>query len=231
MLARALLIAYVIVGVANVASEAGGPPTVTTATKALLMPLLLAWLLVRMRQTCSRDGALVWLAIGLVFAWFGDLLLSGDGDAFFIGGIAAFLVMQVCYIVAFTRVPGPGLVRAWKIAALPYAVFWVVMNLLVSGGVGDLRIPVLIYSAVLVTMALAGLDLVIRVPQRLGWRVAIGAGLFVASDALIALTAFGPLSESNGTSVVIMTTYILAQAMIVTGFAECFAARRSAEAH
>ena len=37
---------------------------------------------------------------------------------------------------------------------------------------------------------LAGLDLVIRVPQRLGWRVAIGAGLFVASDALIALTAF-----------------------------------------
>ena len=226
MPARALLIAYAVVGVANVASEAVGPTTFTTVTKALLMPLLLAWLVVRMRQSGSYDRALIWLAVGLVFAWFGDLLLSGDGDLFFMGGIAAFLVMQVCFIVAFTRVPGPGLVRAWKVAALPYVAFWVLMNVLVSGGVGDLRIPVLVYSAVLVTMALAGLDLVIRVPQRLGWRVAIGAGLFVASDALIALTAFGPLSETNATSVVIMSTYILAQALIVTGFADCSARRQ-----
>ncbi len=145
-------------------------------------------------------------------------------------GIGAFLVMQVCYIVAFTRVPGPGLVRAWKVAIIPYALVWVVMNVLVSSGVGALRLPVLIYSAVLVTMALAALDLVIRVPQRLGWRVAIGAALFLVSDALIALTAFGPLTESRGASVVIMTTYLLAQGMIVTGLAECYVPRQSASA-
>ncbi len=221
MNALALLVAYAAVAVANVVAEALGATTAMTATKALLMPLLLAWLLVTIRRGEAAAGRapLTWLAIGLVFAWFGDLLLSGDGDLFFMAGIGAFLVMQVCYIAAFTRVPGPGLVRAWKIAALPYVVVWIGVNALVSAGVGDLRIPVLVYSAVLVLMSLAALDLVIRVPQRLGWRIAIGALLFVVSDALIALTAFGPLSESRAWSVVIMTTYIVAQAMIVTGVA------------
>ena len=230
MTARILLIAYAAMSVANVTCEALGAGTATTVTKACLMPLLLAWLLVTMRRAESTPPSVRWLAVGVVFAWFGDLLLSGDGDLFFMAGIGAFLVMQVCYIVAFTRVPGPGLVRAWKVAIIPYALVWVVMNVLVSSGVGALRLPVLIYSAVLVTMALAALDLVIRVPQRLGWRVAIGAALFLVSDALIALTAFGPLTESRGASVVIMTTYLLAQGMIVTGLAECYVPRQSASA-
>ncbi len=231
MTARILLIAYAVMSVANVACEAVDAGVATTITKAVLMPLLLAWLLVTMRRAESMPPAVRWLAFGLVFAWFGDLLLSGAGDLYFIAGIGAFLVMQVCYIVAFTRVPGPGLVRAWKVAIIPYGVLWVVLNLLVSGGVGALRIPVLIYSAVLVTMALAALDLVIRVPQRLGWRVAIGAALFLVSDAVIALTAFGPLSESRGASVIVMTTYLISQAMIVTGLAECYVPRQSAPAH
>ena len=158
----------------------------------------------------------------------GDLLLMGDGDAYFTGGIAAFLVTQVCYIVAFTRIPGPGLVRAWRIALVPYAVIWIVLNLLVSPGVGDMRIPVLLYSVVLISMAVAALDLVIRVPQRLGWRIAAGALLFVASDAVIALTAFGPLSSSPALTGLIMATYVAAQALIVTGMAGSVLALRSA---
>lgn len=231
MITRVLLVAYAVLSVANVAAEAVGATTLTTVTKACLMPLLLAWLLVTMRRTGTRHPALRWLAIGVVFAWFGDLLLSGDGDAYFMAGIGAFLVMQICYIVAFTRIPGPGLVRAWKIAAIPYVAVWVVVNLLVSSGVGSLRIPVLVYSALLVTMALAALDLVIRVPQNLGWRIAIGAALFLVSDALIALSAFGPLSESHASSVAIMTTYLLAQVMIVTGLADSCVQRQSALAH
>ena len=225
MITRVLLVAYGALSLANIVSEATGPDWFTTVTKACLMPLLLAWLLVMVRRGSTNPPAMRWLGVGIVFAWFGDLLLSGDGDGFFIGGIAAFLVMQICYTVAFTRVPGPGLVRAWKIALVPYAATWLLLNYLVSPGVGALRIPVILYSIVLVTMAVAALDLVIRVPQDKGWRVAIGAGLFVVSDALIALTAFGPLTESNGWSVVIMATYLMAQAMIVTGFTEALAPR------
>jgi uncharacterized membrane protein YhhN len=187
-----------------------------TITKALLMPILLAWVLVVSRG--RRSVPLILLALGLVFAWFGDLLLEGAGDLFFIAGLLSFLAMQICYIVAFTRVPGPGLVRAWKIALVPYVIAWMVLNILVSPGVGSLRIPVLAYSVVLVAMAVAALDLVIRVPERLGWRVAIGAGLFVVSDGLIALTTFGPLEASAIASAIIMSTYLAAQGMIATGF-------------
>lgn len=225
MVTRILLATYAVVGVANVVGEAVGSSVVPTVTKPLLVPLLLAWLVVSARRHLTSP--LRWLSAGLVFAWVGDILLMGAGDAFFIGGIAGFLGMQVCYLVAFLRVPGPGLVRAWKIVLVPYLAIWVVVNLLVSSGVGALRIPVLIYSAVLIAMAVAALDLVLRVPRPLGWRVAWGALLFVVSDALIAMTAFGPLPASDAASAVIMATYVASQAMIVTGFTGCVLAAGS----
>jgi uncharacterized membrane protein YhhN len=230
MTSRVLLVAYAIVGVANVVAELTSTIAVVHVTKPLLMPLLALWLIAywrAARQGESLPRELRWLLVGIAFAWLGDLFLMGSGDAFFIAGIGAFLLMQICYIVAFTRVEGPGLVRAWKIALVPYILVWLGINALVSAGVGALRIPVLIYSVVLITMAVAALDLVIRVPQDKGWRVAIGAAVFVVSDALIALTAFGPLTDSASLSAFVMATYIVAQAMIVTGFAECSASRQS----
>jgi len=228
MTTRVLLAVYAVVGVVNVTAEFLASMTVVHLTKPLLMPLLAAWLIAYWRAGRSRGplpNELRWLLVGLGFAWLGDLLLMGDGDLFFISGIAAFLLMQVSYIVAFTRVRGPGLVRAWKIALVPYVIVWLVLNILVSPGVGALRIPVLVYSVVLITMAFAALDLVIRVPRDKGWRVAIGAAVFVVSDACIALTAFGPLSDSPALSAFVMATYIVAQALIVTGFTEALAPR------
>jgi len=217
MVARGMLMsAYVLVGVLNVIAEATGNGDGVLMTKPLLMPLLLAWLIVAAWGRWSAP--LTWLAVGLVFAWAGDLFLLGEGDLSFLLGLAAFLLMQVCYLVAFLRVPGPGLVRAWKIALVPYVALWVLLVVLVWPGAGDLRIPVLVYSGVIIAMAVGALDLVLRLPQALAWRVAAGALLFVVSDALIALTSFGPMTASRGTSALIMATYIAAQGLIVTGF-------------
>lgn len=218
MMARGMLMsAFVLVGVLNVIAEASSNADAITLTKPLLMPLLLAWLVTLVGRWWPTP--LRWLAVGIVFAWIGDLALMGEGDSAFHVGIAAFLVMQVCYLVAFLRVPGPGLVRAWKVALIPYVLVWVGINVVISGGVGAMRIPVLVYSAVALAMAVGALDLVLRLPQPLAWRVAGGALLFVVSDALIAMTAFGPLTESAGWSALIMATYIAAQGLIVTGFA------------
>ena len=218
MMARGMLMsAFVLVGVLNVIAEATSNADAILLTKPLLMPLLLAWLITLARLWWPVP--LRWVAVGIVFAWIGDLALMGEGDLSFHVGIAAFLVMQVCYLVAFLRVPGPGLVRAWKIALIPYVLIWIGINAVVSAGVGDMRIPVLVYSAVALAMAVAALDLVLRLPQPLAWRVTAGALLFVVSDALIAMTAFGPLTVSAGWSALIMATYVAAQGMIVTGFA------------
>ena len=230
MTKRGLLIAYLVVAVIDVVGEAADIAVLAQVTKPLLMPLLMAWLVISVRSMSGLDRSLRWLAVGIGFAWLGDLALMGSGDLYFMAGIAAFLVMQVCYLMAFISIPGHGLVRAWKVAVIPYFVIWVGLNLLVSAGVGAMRIPVLVYSAVALAMALAALDLVLRVPRNLGWRVAWGALVFVVSDALIAVTAFGPLSASPVTSALIMATYVVAQAMIVTGTTESVLARRAAAA-
>ena len=232
MTSRVLLVAYALVGAVNVVAELAASTTLVHVTKPLLMPLLAIWLVAYWRGNRPADSSglppsLRWLLVGSVFAWIGDLLLMGDGDLWFIGGILGFLLMQVCYIIAFTRIPGPGLVRAWKISLVPYVVVWLVINWLVGPGAKGMRLPVLVYSVVLVAMAVVALDLVIRVPRDKGWRVAIGAAVFVVSDALIALTAFGPLSESAGLNALVMATYIVAQGMIVTGFTQAVAELRS----
>ncbi len=227
MTKRGLLIAYLVVAVIDVVGEAFDITTLIWVAKPLLMPLLMAWLVVSVRGAGGLDRSLRWLAVGIGFAWIGDLALMGSGDLFFLGGIGGFLAMQVCYLMAFLRIPGLGLVRAWKIAAVPYLLIWVGLNLLVSAGVGALRIPVMVYSAVALAMALAALDLVLRVPRNLGWRVAWGALVFVLSDALIAVTAFGPLTATPLTSALIMATYAIAQAMIVTGTAGSVLARQT----
>lgn len=220
MVAPTFLSAYVLVSVLNVIAVATGNDNGVALTKPLLMPLLFAWLVAMLFTAPERRWPvpLRWLAAGIAAAWAGDLLLMGDTDLAFALGLGAFLVMQACYIVAFLRVPGPGLVRAWKIALIPYVIAWIVLVVLVWPGAGDMRIPVLVYGAALMAMAVAALDLVLRLPQRLAWRIAIGAGLFVLSDALIALTAFGPLTESVRTGAAIMATYTAAQGLIVTGF-------------
>lgn len=215
MNALALLLAYALLSLANLVGNAIDSPTLTDATKPLLMPVLLAWLVVERRSDWSRP--LTWLAAGVGFAWMGDLLLMGDGDAWFLGGIAAFLLMQVAYLMAFTRVPGPGLVRAWRIAVLPYVIVWAGLNAVIWPGVEELRIPVLVYSLVLVAMAVAGLDLSLRLAPGYRWWVAIGSALFVVSDGLIAVTHFGPLTDTPLTSAVVMLTYVTAQGLIVVG--------------
>lgn len=225
MVARGMLMsAYVLVGVLNVIAEATGNTDGILLTKPLIIPLLMAWLLVAAWGHWSAP--LTWLGVGLVFAWAGDLFLLGEGDLSFLLGLASFLVMQVCYLVAFLRVPGPGLVRAWKVAVVPYAIAWVVLVVLVWPGAAGMRIPVLVYSGVIIAMALGALDLVLRLPQALAWRVAAGALVFVVSDALIALTSFGPLAASRGTSALIMATYVAAQGLIVTGFTHGLLDRR-----
>lgn len=217
MVAPTFMAAYVLVAVLNVLAEATDNVQGAQLTKPLLMPLLLMWVVALARRTWP--GPLRWLAAGVVLAWAGDLLLMGDSDATFLAGLVAFLGMQACYLVAFLRVPGPGLVRAWPIAAIPYLLAWIVLIVVLWPDAGGMRIPVMVYSAAIIAMALAALDLVLRLPQAMAWRIAIGAGLFVVSDALIALVAFGPLTESVRTGAAVMATYTAAQGLIVSGFA------------
>lgn len=212
-----LLAAAAVAGGVNLVASLAGWTVAARVSVWLVMPLLGLWALAAAPQPRPRPVTL--LVVGAGFAWGGDVLLSLPGELWFPLGMASFAAMQVLYVAAFRAIPGPGLVRAWPIAWVPYVAVWLGMNALVWSGAGVLRIPVLVYSALLIVMAVQALDMVLRVPRPAGWSVAWGGVLFVVSDGLIALREFaGVLPGGAPTSFAIMLTYLAAQALIVTGF-------------
>jgi uncharacterized membrane protein YhhN len=215
MAARSFLSAYVLIGILNVIAVASDNADAVLLTKPLLMPLLVGWLIATARRDWSTTQVL--LLAGLLLAWAGDLLLLGEGDVLFMLGLIAFLAMQVLYLAAFVRVPGRGLVRARPVVIAPYAI--ALMGLVVATwpGAGVMRLPGIAYVVILTLMAVAALDLVGRLPAAHAWRAAAGGALFMVSDGLIALTAFGPLDGSPTTSAAVMATYIAAQGLILVG--------------
>ncbi|MDZ7576997.1 MAG: lysoplasmalogenase [Candidatus Nanopelagicales bacterium] len=216
--ASSVLMIYVLASILNVVGNGLAGPAIAYVTKPLLMPALFVWVLLVATRPLGRTQRR--LLLGMVFAWLGDLLLiaqdiSSDGGVFFLLGLAAFFGMQVCFIAAFLGVPGNHLLRQGPVLALPLVAYWLVMNLMLQPGA--LRIPVLIYSVVLVGMAIAALDLVPRLAVPFGWRVFTGSVFFVISDSLIALQAFGGMEIGRWQGVLVMATYTIAQFLIVTG--------------
>lgn len=233
MVARSLLSAYVLVGVLNVIAVASANVPAEQLTKPLLMPLLIAWLIVEGRR--SRSASLAFLLVGLVFAWIGDLLLLGDGELLFAVGLAAFLVTQVAYAVAFARVPGlrfrrgiltpprgpvHGLVAQHRALVLPFVAYLVVLALQVWPTAGVLRAPLLVYGCALLAMSVCALNLVHRMPAKAAWVTFAGSVLFVVSDSLIAMTALeaqGSLNDARLVDAIVMLTYVAAQGLIALG--------------
>ena len=84
---------------------------------------------------------------------------------------------------------------------------------------GEMQIPVLVYSIVITLMGLAALDRYGAVSPKSFWKVLIGALLFILSDSLIAYSRFGQeIVEISLPGFWIMLTYILAQFLIITGW-------------
>ena len=230
MAGRSFLSAYVLLGVLNVVSLVTGNSDGAALTKPLLMPLLACWLIVEARRQWPMP--LRWLLAALVFSWFGDLLLMGTSDLAFGLGMGAFLVAQVLLVAAFTSVrgvrfrrniiqfsaePARGLVEQKRLLLLAFAAYFVVFLSILWPTAGAFRIPAAVYGIAILAMAASALNLVGRVPSKAAWVTFAGAGLFVISDSLIALEAFGPLEASNLHSALVMFTYVTAQGLIAVG--------------
>jgi len=172
--------------------------------------LVLAIALLPAERVSARYRAGV--AAGLCFSLAGDVALMLPGDRFVLG-LASFLIAHLCYLAAFTD--GVGLLLK-PVAAL-YALMAGAVITPLWPGLGSLRGPVLVYMAVITMMAAqaAGRWLTLR---SAGARLAaMGAALFVVSDATLAIDRFG--EGFAAASLVVMTTYIAAQLLIARSVA------------
>lgn len=164
---------------------------------------------------------------GLLFSLGGDVALMWPQQGF-LPGLVSFLVAHLCYLAAFTR--------GARLAARPaffvgYALVAVaILAQLWPGVPGPLRIPVLAYVAALGGMAAQAavrwqVQRNAAQPVSRGWvdaaaatrnaRVAaIGAGLFMASDAILAANKF--LAPVPASALWILALYWTAQWLIAS---------------
>jgi len=196
----------------HLAGQLAGVAALHLATKPLLMPALLAWFLTVTPR--SRQRTLV--AIGLGWSWLGDLGLMPSGEGWFLAGLGAFLVAQLTYAVAFWPSRADS-VLARPLLTLPYLAVLVGLLAALWGDLGDLRVPVTVYAVVIVSMAVLATGV--------GRLVGIGAGLFVASDALIALDTVAGLVRLPAHGFWVMVTYLAAQLLIAAGVASAVRAQ------
>jgi uncharacterized membrane protein YhhN len=201
---RPVLVAFCVAAVLNLVAVTAGVTWLELATKPLLCGLLLVWAWL----ACDRRPPGLLMA-GLVAALAGDELLGPSGSAWFIAGMAAFLVMQICYIVGFVRMGALARFREARWTAAGWALLWLVLNVVLGPSLGALQVPIAVYSAALTTMAACAVATGHR-------RIGVGGVLFLVSDLLIGLGAADLDFPASG--FLVMSTYALAQLLIVTGW-------------
>jgi uncharacterized membrane protein YhhN len=186
-------------------------------TKSLIIPILAPILYINFRQFERRSNLLMLAA--LFFSWAGDIILeipSINGNLF-IPGLGCFLVAQVMYFTVFITTPGKNAILGNR--------FYLLIPVILSGAglvyylyddLGSMRIPVILYAIVILSMLAGAVNRVEKVNRISYWLILSGAVLFVISDSSIAINKFSYPFTASG--FLIMSTYILAQFLIVTGY-------------
>lgn len=208
----AFLYWFFLISLVHILALTAGWEPVVFYSKIVLMPsLLLAF-----RKSAGRLlGPLLPAGLGLVFSTGGDILLlleKNEGPLFFYLGLGSFLIAQLFYIRTFLLLGPIRIPRTW---GLLYALYYLIfIGLLYAAMDPPLLIAVVLYGLTLTAMAWnswrtsGGTSLVSNL-------AVAGAILFVASDSLLAINRFSSPVPSAGFW--IMTTYILAQYLIVEG--------------
>jgi uncharacterized membrane protein YhhN len=203
---RVLLAAYVVAALAQVLAQALDLDVLYVVTKPLLMPLLLGFLVV----SAPLEGRLLRAtAAALVWSWLGDLALMPDGDVWFLLGLLAFLLAHVCYLVGFATTYAGGPLDRNKLLVVPYAVWFVLLLVVLGPDLGSMLLPVAVYGVVLCAMA--------ALATGVNATTAVGAVVFVVSDSTLAATALTDRLAFDGDGAVVMLTYCLGQLLIVLG--------------
>lgn len=146
---------------------------------------------------------------GLLCSGVGDILLEVSFTGSFVLGMAAFLCGHVLYTFTFVKLaPQRGLVNT-----IPFIAWGVCIGWLVWGGLGELKIPVVIYMSVIITMMWRSSVLMGEL-RGLPWRglIMLGALSYGLSDSLIAINKFH--HALDGVRVPIILTYWLGQGVI-----------------
>jgi uncharacterized membrane protein YhhN len=185
----------------------GNKPHEYVCKPAVMLALVGVALALQPTHAGRRD----WFVAALVLSMVGDVFLMLPRDVF-VAGLASFLLAHVAYVVGL-RING-GSAASWALSAVAVLVVDVVLARPVLAAVrhrhSEFLVPVVAYVLVISTMVSAAVAT--------GVALAIaGAGLFFASDTLIAWNRF--VRPRPWMPLAIIVTYHAGQAGLVLSLA------------
>lgn len=186
-------------------------PLLADVTKPLLLSILIFFYL---KQTLQHSKTLLG---ALIFSLLGDILLifQGKNGWFFITGLIAFLTAHIFYIIFFAKkiTQNNGIKVKWMWVLL-VALYSITFLTLLMPSLGNMKIPVVLYTVVISLMLLTVLHACNSSSISGKWCIA-GAILFVISDSILAINKF--YSPFPYAGFLIMLTYGMAQFSLVYG--------------
>jgi uncharacterized membrane protein YhhN len=198
-----------------------GYSSIQYASKLILLPLLMLFFYVQpFFATAAKTKYLI--LIGLFGSFLGDAFLLSDD--LFIPGMIAFMTTHIFNILFFHPLkPTEGVSKVkLYLSIFLLATFCVFVYLFLQDAMGALIYPVLVYMLLISTSAIytirASLNQKVTMLAELFWTP--GMLFFIASDALLAFNKFYWSIESSidNIGLVIMSTYGIAQMLLVKGF-------------
>jgi uncharacterized membrane protein YhhN len=156
------------------------------------MAILFLWLW----TTTGLDGASLWFGLGILLSLAGDVLLMISLDRLFLAGLIVFLLAHLAYLVGF-NIPIPeisawGFFLAIMVGLGGVRVIRRIIAPLGTSGHNRMRIPIMVYGAVISLMLLSAM---IKMTD-FAWSVdaaalvSVGAFLFYVSDIILAWNKF-----------------------------------------
>jgi uncharacterized membrane protein YhhN len=182
-------------------------------TKPLILITLIIFFVKQSNHLSSKTKTVTLLA--LLFSLAGDILLMflEVSPNFFIGGLVAFLMAHIMFIIVFLTKRGNSKMP------IPFTLFLIIYAIglfyLLKDGLNEMLIPVIAYMLVILTMALAA-HLRKGNAIKLSFNLVFnGALFFMISDSILAINKFYQAFEISG--ILIMATYAIAQYLIMLG--------------
>lgn len=215
------LILFFILSMINICSELFQWQIGIFISKPLLMLTLAIWFYLNTKKYFSPFAK--YILIGVLFSMAGDIFLMFvyKNVNLFLVGLGSFLITHLFYIAAFINYgkTKKGLLLKNKWAIMPILIYFLTFNYYCISDIPvDLKFPVIIYSLVITTMLVSAINVSCKIEKRVGKQLIMGAVLFVISDSFIAIEKFKEtFITENYFGVMIMSTYLLGQYLIVNG--------------
>ena len=185
--------------------------------KPAVMIILFLWLW----TSTGLSGASLWFGLGILLSLTGDVLLMISLDRFFLAALAAFLLAHLAYLIGF-NIPVPeisawGFVLAIIVGLGGTRVIRRILVSLIANGQGRMRIPIIIYGAVISLMLLSAMMKLSDVTWNANAAVlvSVGAFLFYVSDIILAWHKF--VSPIQNGRIYNIGAYHLGQIMLIAG--------------